>query len=282
MKLLRHGPKGQEKPGFLDDMGRIRDLSDHISDLNCAALESNQIERLARINLEELPVVGGSPRLGVPIADIGNVICIGLNYRDHAEESGMPIPEEPIVFSKSTSAITGPCDTVTIPRDSEKTDWEVELCVVIGKRASYVEEENALEHVAGYTIINDISERAFQIEHGGQWIKGKSAESFAPIGPWLVTPDEIADPQNLNLWLDLNGERRQTGNSKSMIYGVTFLISYLSRFMTLLPGDVIATGTPPGVGMGQKPPVYLKAGDVMKLGVEGLGEQTQTVEAYKS
>ena len=269
MKLLRHGPKGQEKPGLLDPMGRVRDLSNHIGDLNRAALEGDQLKRLARLTPEDLPIVEGSPRLGVPIADIGNVICIGLNYRDHAEESGMAIPAEPIVFSKTTSAISGPSDPVIIPQDSEKTDWEVELCVVVGKRAQYVDEADAFDHVAGYTVINDVSERSFQIDHGGQWIKGKSAESFAPIGPWLVTADEIADPQNLNLWLDVNGKRRQTGNTKSMIYGVAFLVSYLSRFMVLQPGDVIATGTPPGVGMGQKPPVFLKPGD--EIGYRGPG-----------
>ncbi len=282
MKLVRYGNKGQEKPGIVDQEGRIRDISDHISDITSQALSPDQLKRLGRLNLEDLPTVEGSPRLGVPVANIGNVFGIGLNYKDHAEEAGMALPKEPILFTKATSSINGPSDTVIIPKNSQKTDWEVELGVVIGQKAQYVDKATALDYVAGYTVVNDISERAFQMEHGeGQWVKGKCAETFAPIGPWLVTKDEITDPQNLNLWLELNGKRQQTGNTKSMIFGVAELVSYLSQFMALAPGDIISTGTPPGVGMGCKPQVFLKPGDKVRLGVEGLGEQNQEVEAFK-
>ncbi|MCW9033696.1 MAG: fumarylacetoacetate hydrolase family protein [Rhodospirillales bacterium] len=283
MKLVRHGNKGQENPGILDENGRIRDLSDHISDITCQALAPDQLKRLGRLNLNDLPIIEGSPRLGVPIANIGNIFGIGLNYKDHAEEAGMPLPEEPILFTKATSSINGPSDTVILPKGSKKSDWEVELGVIIGQKAQHVEKANALDYVAGYTIVNDLSERAFQMEHGaGQWVKGKCCETFAPIGPWLVTKDDVPNPQNLNLWLDLNGERRQTGNTRSMIFGVADLISYLSKFMALMPGDIITTGTPPGVGMGCKPPVFLKQGDKMRLGVEGLGEQNQEVLIFKN
>lgn len=272
MKFVRYGEPGQEKPGVLDAEGQIRDLSGVMADLAGDALA-----RLGEIDPEALPRVPGLPRLGVPVAGTGKFVCIGLNYSDHAAEAGMPIPEEPIVFMKATSAMTGPCDPVILPRGSEKSDWEVELGVVIGTRAQYVEEEQALDHVAGYMVVNDISERAFQIERGGQWTKGKSADTFGPCGPWLVTPDEAGDPQNLDLWLKLNGEEMQAGNTARMVFSVAHVISYLSQMMTLMPGDIIATGTPPGVGMGQVPQRFLRAGDIMELGVEGLGRQRQKV-----
>jgi len=274
MKFLRYGEIGAEKPGVLDAEGRIRDLSGVLPDLTGEVLAAPPA-----FDIDTLPLVEGSPRLGVPVARIGKMICIGLNYSDHAAEAGMPIPAEPIVFMKATSAIIGPNDPVHLPRGATKGDWEVELGVVIGKTAKYVSEAEALSHVAGYTIVNDVSERAFQSERGGQWTKGKSCDTFGPVGPWVVTPDEVGDPQALALSCDVNGERRQTGSTASMIFGVAHVISYLSQMMRLEPGDVIATGTPPGVGMGMKPPVFLKAGDVMELAVEGLGTQRQEVFA---
>jgi len=268
MKLLRHGPKGAEKPGLLDPDGTIRDLSGVVGDIGGATLSDEGLERLRRLDAGRLPAVDPSVRLG-------KFICIGLNYSDHAAETGASVPSEPIVFMKATSAICGPDDPVIIPRGSQKTDWEVELAVVIGRRAKYVAEADALGYVAGYAVSNDVSERAFQIERQGQWTKGKSADHFGPTGPWLVTRDEVADPQDLKLWLKVNGETRQDGSTRTMVYGVAHLVSYLSQFMSLQPGDIISTGTPPGVGMGMKPPTYLKAGDVIELGVEGLGEQRQ-------
>lgn len=277
MKFVRYGAPGAEKPGVLDLAGGIRDLSGRIADLRGEVL--GQLTALRALDVEALPLVAGQPRLGPPVAGTGKFICIGLNYADHAAESGMEPPPEPVVFMKATSAICGPNDPIVIPRGSEKTDWEVELAVVIGKRAKYVPLAGALDHVAGYTVTNDVSERAFQIERQGQWTKGKSCDNFGQIGPWLVTPDEVPDPQDLHMWLRLNGESKQNGSSRTMIYGVAYLIHYLSQFMTLHPGDVISTGTPPGVGMGQKPPRYLRAGDVVELGIDGLGEQRQEVVA---
>ena len=277
MKLLRYGPKGQEKPGLLDAQGKIRDLSKVVGDIDGAALSDESVAKLRALDPATLPVVEGNPRLGPCVAKIGKFVCIGLNYADHAAESNLPVPAEPVIFNKWTSAISGPNDDIEIPRGSKKTDWEVELGVVIGKAAKYVSEEDALSHVAGYCVVNDLSERAFQLEGTGQWVKGKSADTFGPIGPWLVTRDEIADPQTLALWLEVNGRRFQNGSTQTMVFGVKFLVSYVSRFMSLQPGDVISTGTPPGVGMGQKPPLYLKAGDRMRLGIDGLGEQNQQV-----
>lgn len=274
MKFLRYGEMGAEKPGVLDGEGRLRDLSGVVEDLAGEVLAD-----LPQVDPENLPLVEGDPRIGAPVGGVGKFMCIGLNYSDHAAEAGMDLPKEPILFMKATSAICGPNDTVRLPRGSEKSDWEVELAVVIGKPAKYVSEAEALDHVAGYCVANDVSERAFQTERGGQWTKGKSPDTFGPLGPWLVTPDEAGDPQNLGLWLDVNGERRQTGSTKAMVFGVAEVISYLSQMMTLQPGDVIATGTPPGVGMGMTPPVYLRDGDVMELGVEGLGAQRTPVVA---
>jgi len=276
MKLLRVGAAGAEKPAVLDADGNARDLSSHISDVTGAVLSDEKLAELKAIDPASLPMLDKGQRIGPCVAGVGKLICIGLNYSDHAEETGMPIPEEPIVFMKATTSICGPNDDIEIPRNSVKTDWEVELGVVIGKRAKYVSEADALEYVAGYCAVNDVSEREFQAERGGQWVKGKSHDTFAPIGPWLATRDEIADPQNVDLWLDVDGKRFQTGNTDKMIFGVAEVISYLSNFMTLEPGDIISTGTPPGVGMGQKPePVYLKVGQSIKMGVEGLGEQSQ-------
>jgi 2-keto-4-pentenoate hydratase/2-oxohepta-3-ene-1,7-dioic acid hydratase in catechol pathway len=277
MKFLRYGPAGQEKPGLLDQNGQIRDLSAHVSDLSGAALDPANLKKLAALDAASLPLVSGSPRLGACVAGTGKFICIGLNYSDHAAETGAKVPPEPIIFMKATSAIVGPDDALEIPRGSLKTDWEVELGVVIGKTAKYVSEAEAMDHVAGYCVINDVSERAFQTEHHGQWTKGKSADTFGPTGPWLVTADEVPDPQKLKMWLKVNDETRQDGSTATMVYGVRFLISYLSQFMSLQPGDIISTGTPPGVGMGMKPPTYLKAGDVVTLGIEGLGSQRQQV-----
>jgi ureidoglycolate lyase len=279
MRLLRHGRSGAEKPGLLDAEGRIRDLSGHIDDITPALLANGRLSRLAGLDPASLPRVEGQPRLGPPLAGVPNLVCIGLNYADHARETNSPIPEAPIVFMKHTGSIIGPNDEVRIPRGASKTDWEVELGVVIGRRASYVDEGNAMEHVVGYCIVNDVSERDFQFHGGGnQWIKGKSPDTFAPIGPWLVTKDEIPDPQNLAMWLEVDGHRYQNGSTRTMIFGVAHLVSHLSRYMTLLPGDVISTGTPPGVGAGVKPnPVFLKPGNVMRLGIEGLGEQRQEV-----
>jgi 2-keto-4-pentenoate hydratase/2-oxohepta-3-ene-1,7-dioic acid hydratase in catechol pathway len=280
MKLLRYGPLGEEKPGLLDDGGRLRDLSGHVPDLRGDVLHPERLRKLATLDPRTLPLVDGAPRLGTPITGIGKILGIGLNYRSHAVETGATPGAEPLVFSKAITALNGPNDPIIIPRGSLKTDWEVELAVVIGARTQYVEEYRALEYVAGYTVINDVSERSFQKERGGQFIKGKSGDTFAPIGPWLVTKDEIPDPQKLNLWLDVNGKRRQNANTSDMIFPVAFLVSHLSQFMTLLPGDVIATGTPSGVGAGCTPPEFLKPDDVIELGVEGLGRQRQTVIAY--
>ncbi|GAA6187588.1 fumarylacetoacetate hydrolase family protein [Litorivita sp. NS0012-18] len=272
MRFVRYGEKGAEKPAVLDAQGRLRDLSGVIGDLSGAVLGD-----LPQVDPQSLPLVAGNPRLGVPVAGIGKIICIGLNYSDHAAEAGMAEPDEPIVFMKATSALSGPYDTVLLPRGSQKSDWEVELGVVIGREAKYVSKDNALDYVAGYTIVNDLSERAFQIERGGQWTKGKSCDTFGPVGPWLVTPDEAGDPQNLAMELDLNGAAAQRGNSASMIFTVAEIIAHLSEMMRLEPGDVIATGTPPGVGMGMKPPRFLREGDEMVLRIEGLGEQRQSV-----
>ncbi len=280
MKLLRFGSRGQERPGMLDSKGALRDLSGVVSDIAGADLLPEGLEKLRKINPDGLPLVGGNPRIGPCVGSVGKFICIGLNYSDHAAESGMAVPVEPVVFMKATSSIMGPNDDVMIPQGSEKTDWEVELGVVIGKEARYVAEDDALSYVAGYCVVNDLSERAFQLEGTGQWVKGKSADTFGPIGPWLVTPDDVPDPQALNLWLEVDGHRYQNGSTATMVFGVAYLVSYLSRFMSLQPGDVISTGTPPGVGLGQKPPVYLRAGNVLRLGIGGLGEQRQTVVPF--
>ncbi|GAC1521077.1 MAG: ureidoglycolate lyase [Collimonas sp.] len=279
MKLLRYGQKGQEKPGVLDAQGRVRDLSGVIADIAGRYLLPQELDKLRALNLDSLPLVAGTPqhdlRLGPCVGAVGKFICIGLNYSDHAAESGMEVPAEPVVFSKWTSAICGPDDDVEIPRGSLKTDWEVELGVVIGIGGRYIDEADALKHVAGYCVINDVSERKYQLELGGTWDKGKGCDTFGPLGPWLVTADEVADPHALNLWLEVDGHRYQNGNTSTMVFQVPALVSYLSRFMSLQPGDVISTGTPPGVGLGQKPPVYLRAGQVMRLGIDGLGEQRQ-------
>ncbi|PYA50007.1 fumarylacetoacetate hydrolase family protein [Serratia marcescens] len=281
MKLLRYGQPGQERPGMLDAQGRLRDLSQHIADVGGAALLPASLAKLRALDSAALPLVEGQPRLGACVGGIGKFICIGLNYADHAAETGAAIPEEPVVFNKWTSAVVGPYDQVEIPRGSQKTDWEVELGVVIGQGGRYISEADAMRHVAGYCVINDVSEREYQIERGGPWDKGKGCDPFGPIGPWLVTADEIADPHSLNLWLEVDGKRYQDGNTSTMIFRIPQIVSYLSRFMSLQPGDVISTGTPPGVGMGQKPqPIYLRAGQTMRLGIEGLGEQRQqTVQA---
>lgn len=277
MKLLRYGEPGAEKPGILDEAGAIRDLSGEVDDIAGDVLTPAGLAKLAAVDVSTLPAVAGNPRLGACVGDIGKFICIGLNYADHAAESGLAVPDEPILFFKATSAICGPNDEVLIPRNSVKTDWEVELGVVIGAEARYVSEADAMNHVAGYCVVNDVSERDFQINRGGQWVKGKSADTFGPTGPWLVTRDEVADPQNLSMWLEVDGHRYQDGSTTTMVFGVAHLVSYVSQFMSLQPGDIISTGTPPGVGMGQKPETYLKAGQTMRLGIEGLGEQTQKV-----
>ena len=284
MKLLRFGPKGQERPGLLDAAGRVRDLSEHITDLAGTALTPASLARLRALDVESLPVVSGTPqadlRLGPCVDSVGKFICIGLNYADHAAESGLPVPTEPVVFAKWTSAINGPDDDIEIPRGSVKTDWEVELGVVIGEGGRYISEADALKHVAGYCVVNDVSEREWQLERGTQWDKGKGCDTFGPLGPWLVTAEEVGDVQNLSLWLEVDGHRYQNGNTRTMVFNVAQIVSYLSQFMSLQPGDVISTGTPPGVGLGQKPPVYLKAGQLIRLGIEGLGTQTQrTVQA---
>jgi 2-keto-4-pentenoate hydratase/2-oxohepta-3-ene-1,7-dioic acid hydratase in catechol pathway len=275
MKLLRFGEPGRERPGLVDQSGSLRDLSGIVDDIAGDVLGDAGLDMLRRIDPGTLPLVGGSPRIGACVGRTGKFICVGLNYADHARETGKEPPAEPILFMKATSAICGPDDDIEIPEGSSKTDWEVELGVVIGKRAKYVREEDALEHVAGYCTVNDVSERAFQSERGGQWTKGKSHDTFGPVGPWLVTRDEVADPQALELWLEVDGIRRQNGSTRTMIFGVASLVSYISRFMTLEPGDIIATGTPPGVGLGHKPPVFLRAGQTMRLAVAGLGTQTQ-------
>ncbi len=287
MKLVRYGRPGQEKPGLIDAEGRLRDLSGVIADVTPDQLSDKALAKLAKLKTDKLPLVRGAKRMGCPVAGVGKFVAIGLNYADHAAEAGMPLPKEPIVFMKATSCIQGPDDDVMLPKGSKKTDWEAELGVVIGTRARYVSQKDALQHVAGYCVVNDVSEREYQIERGGTWDKGKGCDTFGPIGPWLVTRDEVPNPQSLNMWLDLNGQRMQSGNTRTMVFGVAKLISYVSQFMTLEPGDVITTGTPPGVGMGikkdgQAAPVFLKRGDVMTLGIEGLGTQTQKVVAFKA
>ena len=281
MKLLRYGAPGREQPGLLDLEGRIHDLTGHVSDIDGEALGTDSLARLRALDPATLPLAEGEPRLGCPVARIGKLIAVGLNYADHAAESNMPLPKEPIIFTKATSCIVGPDDDVMLPPNSAKSDWEVELGIVIGRTARYVEERDALDHVAGYCLINDVSEREYQLERGGTWDKGKSFDTFGPIGPYLVTSDEVGDPQALQMWLDVNGERMQSGSTQTMIFGCATLVSYVSRIMTLFPGDVITTGTPPGVGMGRKPsPVYLKSGDVMTLGIEKLGRQRQQVRSW--
>ncbi|MFC7520081.1 fumarylacetoacetate hydrolase family protein [Xanthomonas populi] len=280
MKLVRVGAPGQERPGLIDGEGRIRDVSGVIDDVAGEHITNAGLDKLRALDTFTLPLIEGDVRYGAAVGQIGKFICVGLNYADHAAESGMDVPKMPILFMKATTAVSGPNDTVIIPRGSVKSDWEVELGVVIGDVARDVSVDEALNHVAGYAVINDLSEREFQLEHGGQWVKGKSADTFGPIGPWLVTRDDIADPQNLSMWLEVNGHRYQNGSTRTMVFGVAELVSHISRYMTLMPGDVISTGTPPGVGLGQKPPVYLKPGDVMELEIEGLGRQRQTVVAH--
>ncbi|MDP3547192.1 MAG: fumarylacetoacetate hydrolase family protein [Phreatobacter sp.] len=280
MKLVRYGAKGKEKPGLIDPDGKIRDLSGVVPDIAGAALSAKGLAKIAKANWEKLPLVKGKPRLGPCVGDVGNFIAVGLNYADHAAETGAAIPTEPILFNKARSCIVGPNDDVMLPKKSVKTDWEIELAIVIGERARYVSKKDALSVVAGFCICNDVSEREYQIERGGQWMKGKGCETFGPLGPWLVTKDEIKDVQKLGMWLDVNGARMQTGSTKTMIFDVKTIVSYISEFMVLEPGDVITTGTPPGVGLGMKPPKFLKAGDVMALGIEGLGEQKQKVIAW--
>jgi len=282
MKLLRFGPVGQEKPGILDAAGVIRDLSAHVPDFTPDQISPENLARLAKIDPASLPAVEGPVRYGPPFVGTSKFLAIGLNYADHAAESNMPIPKEPILFMKTPSCIQGPNDEVMLPKDSVKSDWEVELGIVIGKTARYVDQDKALDYVAGYVTINDLSEREYQLERGGQWDKGKGCDTFGPIGPWLVTGDELGDPQNLDLWLDVNGKRMQTGNTRTMIFGCAEIVAYVSRFMTLVPGDIITTGTPPGVGLGHKPePLYLKAGDTISLGIEKLGEQHQSVTGWR-
>jgi len=280
MKLIRHGNPGEERPGMIDAAGRMRDLSEIIPDIAGEVLDPDYLEKLAVLDAEALPLVPAGTRIGACVGRVGKFICVGLNYADHAAESGMEVPSEPVLFFKATSAICGPNDDVIIPRGSAKTDWEVELGVVIGREARYVKQDRALDHVAGYCVINDLSERAFQMERGGQWVKGKSADTFGPIGPWLVTRDEVPNPQALDIWLEVDGIRHQNGNTRTMIFGIAEIVSYISQFMSLQPGDVISTGTPPGVGLGMKPePVYLRPGQVMHLGIQGLGEQKQRTVA---
>jgi len=279
MKLVRYGAKGAEKPGLIDKSGQLRDLSAHIGDLDGEAYAPASLKKLAELNPASLPAVSGNPRLGAPVTGISKFVAIGLNYVDHAKETGSPIPTEPIFFIKANTALSGPTDPVEKPRGSTKLDWEVEIAVIIGTRAKYVSEADALNHVAGYCVCNDVSERNFQIERLGQWTKGKSHDTFGPLGPWLVTRDEIPNPQSLSMWLDVNGKRRQTGSTSTMIFPIAQCVSYVSQFMTLLPGDVLTTGTPPGVGTGMKPPQFLNVGDVVSLGIEGLGEQRQEIVA---
>jgi 2-keto-4-pentenoate hydratase/2-oxohepta-3-ene-1,7-dioic acid hydratase in catechol pathway len=281
MKLLRYGAAGREKPGLLDANGTIRDLSGVIADVGGDALLPESLAKVGQLDPKTLPAVDGNPRIGPCVAGVGKFLCVGLNYSDHAAESGMKVPSEPIIFMKATSSIVGPNDELEIPRGSEKTDWEVELGAVIGRTAKYVDEARAMDHVAGFCVVHDVSERAFQLEGTGQWVKGKSADTFGPIGPWLVTPDEVADYHELDMWLEVDGKRYQNGTTKTMVFGVPYLVSYLSKFMSLRPGDIISTGTPPGVGHGMKPPVYLRAGNEVRLGVARLGEQRQRVVAAK-
>ena len=282
MKLVRYGNPGKEKPGLIDAAGKLRDLSAVIKDVTPEQLDAKALAKLAKLKTDKLPLVRGTPRMGCPVANIGKFIAIGLNYSDHAAESGMPIPKEPVVFMKATSCIQGPNDPIVLPPGAKKGDWEVELAIVIGTTARYVPMTKALAHVAGYAICNDVSEREYQLERGPQWDKGKGCDTFGPLGPWLVTSDEIDNVQKLDMWLDVNGQRMQTGNTRTMIFNVAKLVSYVSHFMTLLPGDVITTGTPPGVGLGMKPPTYLKKGDVVTLGIQGLGEQRQLVVPFKA
>ncbi|MEK9639325.1 MAG: fumarylacetoacetate hydrolase family protein [Alphaproteobacteria bacterium] len=277
MKLVRFGAAGYEKPGVIDEHGNLRDLSAHIDDITAQNLSDERLSELSKVNLNTLPIMDKSTRLGPCVSGVGKFICIGLNYADHAKEAGMEVPPEPVIFMKATSAICGPTDPILLPRGSVKTDWEVELAVVIGKKAKYVELEDAMSYVAGYAASNDISERTYQLEGSGHWTKGKSCDSFGPLGPYLVTKDEIPDPQNLSMWLSVNGQKMQDGSTSTMVYGVAFLVHYISQFMSLMPGDIISTGTPPGVGLGMTPPVYLKPGDIVTLGVEGLGEHNQMV-----
>lgn len=279
MKLTRFGQPGQEKPGAIDADGNIRDLSAHIDDINGSALSDAGLAKLAALDLSSLPKVDAGSRTGACVGNVGKLVCIGLNYSDHAEESGLEVPPEPVMFFKATSCMVGPDDHIEVPRESTMLDWEVELAIVIGKEAKYVDEADAYDHIAGYCVVNDVSERHFQIHRSGQWVKGKSHDTFGPTGPWMVTKDEIPDPHNLSMFLDVNGESKQKGSTSTMVYKVPFLVSYVSRFMSLQPGDIISTGTPPGVGMGMKPPQYLKAGDVVTLGIAGLGEQRQEVIA---
>ena len=296
MKLVRFGKPGREKPGIIDEEGQIRDLSTKLKDIDSKAINSNSLKLVQRVNLKKLNIVKGKPRLGVPVSDIGKIVCIGLNYVDHAKEVGAPLPKEPIIFLKPTSSLSGPNDEVMLPKgiipkkgktpsrlvDSKRSDWEVELGIVIGDKAKSVPESKAMQYVAGYTIVNDVSERAYQLDAAaGQWTRGKGCDTFCPVGPWLVTKDEISRPQNLSIWLELNGKKMQNGNTKTMVFNIKELISYVSHYMTLYPGDIIATGTPPGVGMGMKPPRYLKKGDEMKLGIDGLGVQIQKVISWK-
>lgn len=281
MKLVRYGNPGKEKPGLIDAAGKLRDLSGVVPDIGPAQLSDAVLAKLLKLKTDKLPLVRGKPRMGVPVSGIGKFIAIGLNYSDHAKEAGMPIPKEPIVFTKAISSIQGPDDDVMLPKGSVKGDWEVELGVVIGKQARYVTQKSALDYVAGYVLSNDVSEREFQLERGGQWDKGKGCDTFGPLGPWLVTKDEVPNPQKLAMWLDVNGQRMQTGNTRTMIFSVAKIVSHVSEYMTLMPGDVIITGTPPGVGMGMKPQRFLKAGDVITLGIEGLGTQTQRVVPFK-
>lgn len=280
MKLLRFGELGQERPGLLDAEGLIRDLSGVVEDIAEDTLTPEGLERIGEIDPASLPIVEGTPRIGACVGRVGKLICVGLNYADHAAEAGMDLPPEPILFMKATSSICGPNDDIRIPRGSEKTDWEVELGIVIGKEARYLDPDQAMDHVAGYCVVNDISERAFQIERAGQWVKGKSADTFGPIGPWMVTRDEVADPQNLGLWLSVDGQKYQDGTTQTMVFGVAHLVHYISQFMSLQPGDIIATGTPPGVGMGQKPQKFLREGQLMELGIQGLGQQRQRTIAW--
>jgi 2-keto-4-pentenoate hydratase/2-oxohepta-3-ene-1,7-dioic acid hydratase in catechol pathway len=281
MKLVRYGQSGKEKPGLVDAAGQLRDLSGVVGDIGPDQLNDKVLAKLAKLKTDKLPLVKGKPRMGCPVANVGKFVAIGLNYTDHAKEAGMPIPTEPVIFMKTTSCIQGPDDPVMLPKGATKGDWEVELGIVIGTKAQYVTQKDALNFVAGYCLINDVSERNFQLERGSQWDKGKGCDTFGPIGPWLVTRDELPQPLKLDMWLDLNGQRMQTGNTKTMIFNVAKIVSYVSQFMTLMPGDVITTGTPPGVGMGMKPQRFLKKGDVMTLGISGLGEQRQEVIAYK-
>jgi 2,4-diketo-3-deoxy-L-fuconate hydrolase len=281
MKLMRYGAKGHEKPALVDGNGQVRDLSGIVSDITAATLSKEGLQKLAALDVKNLPLVTTPGRIAPPYTGMGKFICVGLNYADHAAESGLPVPAEPVLFMKTTSTVIGCNDPVVLPQNSVKSDWEVELGVVIGTKARYVPEGDALKHVAGYCLVNDLSEREYQLERGGQWDKGKCCDTYGPIGPWLVTPDEVPDPQNLDMWLEVNGRRFQSGNTQTMVFGVAHLISYISRFMTLYPGDIISTGTPPGVGMGVKPTaVFLKPGDKIRLGIAGLGEQTQTVHAW--